>query len=343
MSYFKDKPKCSCIKCKKEFFVGMLNQHTKSCDKLIEKDNTKFLNLVLWQDFVQCGICGKLLKENNNAHIIKLHNYSIAEYDLNYPNHPRISIKGKISKNNFVGGVSEELSNKLKYSHTLDGYIEKYGEDIGAIRYNASKTNKSYVKTKQSYKERYGDNWKDVYDNHNKSKGYNLEKYILKYGEIEGTLKYNKKCMTAGFRMTLDGYIERYGDIDGYLKWKDKNDLISQGNSRLDKNQVNKIDEYYCMVNRLTRKIYDEFKYVIDPNNIRSVDFHLDHRVSKCYGFMNKIHPIYIASLYNLEMKSRHENCKKQEDNDMCPLRLQQSVDADRYYINIFNEYKFNF
>lgn len=342
MSNFKNIPKVCCLVCKKEFFVNMINKHIVACDK---KNNTEielFNSLILWEEYVSCGICNKLLLENNNAHL-NSHNITPLEYDILYPNHPRLSKKGILNKNHFSSGITKELSEKLKHSHTISGYIEKYGEELGTQKYNLMIYNKSYSKTDDYYKETYGEDWQTIKKEHNLKKGITLEKYIKKYGEELGTQKYNKLQKKHKIKNTLAWYIEKYGELIGYLKWKDKNDKISIKNSKLDKNKCNNIDLYYNIIDRLTEHNYKIFKTEIDKNSIRSKEYHLDHRVSKCYGYINKIHPVYISSNYNLEIKTKHDNCKKQEDIDMCPNKLKNMVDLDDYYVDLFKQYDFTF
>ncbi len=343
MGSFDNKPKCSCIKCKKEFYVGMLNQHKISCDKKVEAEKERFKNLILNDDYVICPICNKKLLEINSDHL-RTHNISKDDYDKQYPSFPRLSKKGKEGKNHFKGGVSEELSLKLKKSHTIEGYIEKYGEEEGKERYYLSKKRKSYSHTDEYYYERYGDEALSIKENHIKSKTITLENLIKKYGEEEGTKKYIKKVEKGRFARTLKGYQNRYGKEDGYLLWKERNDNHSRKISKTKHLEYyNKIDEYYFLIEKFSRLSYNYFIEEIDPFKQRSRQFHLDHRVSRCYGFVNKIHPVIIASKYNLEIKLASENCSKQEKIDLDPSILIEKVLNDEFYIKILKESDFDF
>lgn len=74
----------------------------------------------------------------------------------------------------------------------------------------------------------------------------------------------------------------------------------------------------YCgRVHRLTSKIYESNKSVINPNNYprglagREGVYHLDHIISIRYGFDNNIPPEEIAKLENLQMLPWKDNISK--------------------------------
>jgi hypothetical protein len=68
---------------------------------------------------------------------------------------------------------------------------------------------------------------------------------------------------------------------------------------------------YYAKVWLLTEQTYSKYKSDIDPNNLRSPDYHLDHKYSVIRGFYDRIAPEIIASRFNLEIISRADNSKK--------------------------------
>ena len=179
MSFFENKPKCCCIFCKKELFVCMLNQHINSCSFL--KNEIKYKNLELNEDYVICPICNIKIKEINNVHL-KKHDISKNEYDNKYPNFPRLSKKSKIRKKHYINGPTEEQSRKLKFSHTVEGYISKYGKEEGILRFELSNERKSKSKTLDGYIQRYGEEKgiKKYYEDKNNKKG-TLIQYIKKY------------------------------------------------------------------------------------------------------------------------------------------------------------------
>jgi len=78
--------------------------------------------------------------------------------------------------------------------------------------------------------DRYPEKWKYLINKYSKDdakyeyykfmRGSSLEKYILKYGEDEGHIKYNeKKRRRMETSTTLVHFIQKYGEVDGGIKW----------------------------------------------------------------------------------------------------------------------------
>ena len=73
-------------------------------------------------------------------------------------------------------------------------------------------------------------------------------------------------------------------------------------------------ENYKSYVIKLTEFTYKKFKHIINPNNLerKRGKFHLDHKIPKIYGFLNKIKPEIISHYKNLQMLTESENCSKQ-------------------------------
>ena len=84
--------------------------------------------------------------------------------------------------------------------------------------------------------------------------------------------------------------------------------------------------KYNFDVRSLTEKTYEEHKNIIDPNNLRSIDYCLDHKYSIYQGFKDCIPVNIMSSVNNLEMLSRLENSRK---NYNCSITKE----------DLFNEY----
>jgi hypothetical protein len=116
-------------------------------------------------------------------------------------------------------------------------WIEKYGEEKGLQMWEDQK--KKYGRTNAQLQEKYGDDY--VKELNKKKAGHSLESCIRRYGEIEGSKKWeerlNKKIETQRKRKesghvykngrTLLEYQEKYGIEDGYKRWKNRNDRQS--------------------------------------------------------------------------------------------------------------------
>lgn len=87
--------------------------------------------------------------------------------------------------------------------------------------------------------------------------------------------------------------------------------------SKLNNNQIIPSEfkqefELYCkLVIAITRSYYKRYKYWIDPTNLKSQGWQIDHMVSKQHGFRNNIHPIVIGGAPNLMMLPPAENRSK--------------------------------
>lgn len=69
--------------------------------------------------------------------------------------------------------------------------------------------------------------------------------------------------------------------------------------------------QYTAAVRHLTNIIYDEYKDIIDPNNLRSMDWVLDHVYSIYDGFVNEVPLDVICHWTNLELISKSDNSSK--------------------------------
>jgi len=86
-------------------------------------------------------------------------------------------------------------------------------------------------------------------------------------------------------------------------------------------------EQYYYKVWYLTEQNYKKYKNEIDPHNLRSPEYHLDHKYSVIRGFHNSIDPEIIASKFNLEMLTRSNNSRK---SGKCSLRI--DILQEMYY-----------
>ena len=84
-------------------------------------------------------------------------------------------------------------------------------------------------------------------------------------------------------------------------------------------NNLKDKQEYYSKVWYLTERTYRNYKSEIDPNNLRSPAYHLDHKYSVIQGYYNRVDPELIASKFNLEILPRSDNSKK---NSKCSLSI---------------------
>jgi hypothetical protein len=82
-------------------------------------------------------------------------------------------------------------------------------------------------------------------------------------------------------------------------------------------------DAYYGEVNKITSLNWILYKDSIENSDIfqRSENFHLDHMISKYFGFLNGIPPEIIGHPCNLKLIPRIENCSKRAN---CSITLEE-------------------
>lgn len=130
------------------------------------------------------------------------------------------SLESYIQRHGEEEGVKRYNAFRAKSAHSLESYINKYGETDGPLKYQL------YLKKKDSrspafFKNKYGANWEEEYNNFINRWKYKLSKpyFIEKYGEEEGIEKYNQ--MTSKKKITLEVYEEKYGKEEGKRRFLD--------------------------------------------------------------------------------------------------------------------------
>lgn len=83
-------------------------------------------------------------------------------------------------------------------------------------------------------------------------------------------------------------------------------------------------DVYYAAVYSHTEKSYATHKHLIDPNSLRSAEYHLDHKYSIFHGFREGIDPEIIGSYHNLELLSGTANMSK---GSACSITVEQLME----------------
>lgn len=126
------------------------------------------------------------------------------------------SIDETIIKYNVTFEEATKIVNqvKLQRSTNIQGFIFRYGEEEGIKKYNEY-CNKS-KHTKESFKNKYGDNWQQKWNDYILSKNSrSLSKLIERYGEENGTQKFYEIQKQYKYSMSLAAYIDKYGEDVG--------------------------------------------------------------------------------------------------------------------------------
>jgi hypothetical protein len=81
--------------------------------------------------------------------------------------------------------------------------------------------------------------------------------------------------------------------------------------------EIENYKKYNKKVRSLTLINYNNHKDILDPNRLKSSQFHLDHIYSVCDGYKNNIDPIIVSSIVNLRIISKKENLLKSSKSEI--------------------------
>lgn len=98
---------------------------------------------------------------------------------------------------------------------------------------------------------------------------------------------------------------------------------------KVDIDDIDRFEKYSKKVRLLTAITYRNNKNLIDPDNKKSKEYHLDHIYSIADGFKNDVEPKVIASMCNLRIIDAKENLQKGIKSDITLESL----------LNLFNKY----
>ena len=306
-------PKCCCTECGKEFYVIYFDRHTKVCKHINKKPK---------KEKVSCPICGKRLKEINTAHL-RTHGLDYNQVKKMFPDYDFISEKS-LSKKATLSNLTPEQSKRLKYGHTLESRKEKWGEEEGTERHLKAKEAYSTSKTLQGYIDRLGE------DEGGKQWQSRTEKISLAAKE-----SWDKVSKSKRSRGTLQWYQERYGEEDGKLKWIQACNNKSKSLRQIPIELVEEYSLYRVLVSRVTKinvKLYGNSLLFL---NSRGRNLHLDHMYSVYRGFIDSVSPYIVGFVGNLELLSSTENCSKQLNCSQSLEQLKDKIAENKEYQNI--------
>lgn len=108
----------------------------------------------------------------------------------------------------------------------------------------------------------------------------------------------------------------------GFMKWTyeqrvDHNRRVAKSLRRGGRDPRPPRDPNYIKYLKICAKLTNLNYKGIENWELRSVDFHVDHIISKKFGYDNNIPPFIICNRYNLRILTRSENSSKQERCDM--------------------------
>lgn len=282
-------PKCSCLECKREYYTIYFDKHYKSCKTRLRKTD---LNRV------ECPICGIRLKEINTSHL-RSHGMTILDFKKSFP---EVSTVSEVTrrKRATLKNLTPEQSLSLRYGHTLQAKIEKWGEEEGRRRHEQSLRNSSFSKSLEGYIERLGE------EEGRKAWEERRQKVSSHFKRL-----WNENPDIYKNRGTLDFYAERFGEEEGFKRWSEICSRKSISISKIPYPYREPFLSYKVLVNRVTHlnlKLYGEERLGKKPEG-----YHTDHIFSQLQGFMEGVSPYFIGFIGNLQFITASENCSKQE------------------------------
>lgn len=191
---------------------------------------------------------------------------------------------------NWVELFGEEKSKelKLKYSEKFKGNNNPSKKDFIKIKKNQTIINEVTLKKMVE------------------NKNFNL----LEIKKLDGkkTL-FIVKCPNGHFSEKT--YVNFFKKTKKYICSRCYYDSIGINLNNID---VKKFEEYVKTVRLLSRREYNRYKDIINPNklNISKKDYHIDHKFSIYEGFKHNVDPKIISCYGNLEVIEAKENLKKQ-------------------------------
>lgn len=271
---------------------------------------------------------------------------------LNFPasftdylyNEECISLKYNVSIERAKEIIEDKKSSKAT---SLKGFIKRWGEEIGKEKFaKFQKTSKAphewlfevseeerlnfrrkhSVRCFEFYIHRgYTDDIEEAKklasENQINNAGVNTNIYKTKgYSDSEIDEIIDRINLKKG--VTLEDLKVRYPDT-----WRERHiirvEKFRNTTSSVKPEDYNIRDAYYGEVNKITSLNWILYKDRIENSDIfqRSENFHLDHMISKNFGFLNGIPPEIIGHPCNLKLIPRIENCSKRAN---CSITLEE-------------------
>lgn len=118
--------------------------------------------------------------------------------------------------------VDDELAKRCRVTEEL--MIKKHGVVDGKKKWEGYRQRQAYTNSYEYKQKKFG--WsKDEFDRYNKSRSMTLENMISRYGEVNGTIKWQEYCERQAYTNTEAYFIEKYGQSVGKQKYQQINAL----------------------------------------------------------------------------------------------------------------------
>lgn len=196
-------------------------------------------------------------------------------------NHPSLSIKDRYIKYKCLGkGVK------------LEKYLLKYGDDIGAEKWEHYRYLQKYTNSLEYKSEKHGMSIGE-YESYNKSRAVTLNNMTKKYGEIEGKERFDNYCKRQSYTNSLEYCIEKYGTENGQLEFNRINSekaltlsnfVRKYGELKGKENYEKWIQHAFSFYSKGSQELFNEIEKLLLDNSIESKTYYATK--NKEFGLM---------------------------------------------------------
>jgi hypothetical protein len=207
----------------------------------------------------------------------------------------------KFNLDDFVGRLKR--AEKLPSKNCWEYFLITYGKEEATKLWDAKAK-----KCSRSIESMGEENWNKWIDDRS---GPILDKWKKKYGDEEGTRRFNDYSAKLSKGKSLEGYIERYGELLGRQKYQERYNNVNSAEYKT----------YARKVHRLSGKTYTENIDIINPNRYTRTlcgvedGWQLDHIMPIKECFLKGISPEKASEVNNLRMLPWKENLMRNYDN----------------------------
>lgn len=197
-------------------FIQNLNEHSNNqIDNIILKFDKKYL-LNLKKEMVvnllKYNVDGDWAFRLKESEKFKKNGFSLEACKVRYGDigikiYQERCEKVKTKKENYSETDWKKLCDNKKSNLGLEGYIKKYGELEGTVKWNDY-----FNKWRIGIDKRKKEGWKN---------GRSLDEYQEKHGMELGFKKWKSIIDKRKYTLSLEGFINKYGDIVGKSLWQD--------------------------------------------------------------------------------------------------------------------------
>lgn len=201
----------------KKFYYG-----TISVEELKMTNCTTTWNINFWiiRGYTKEEAIEKIVSIQKSNNALKLKKYSKKELSIQ----SSTSIEYWMNRTGGDLELSKKLRSDRQSTFSYEKCIQKYGEELGKCVWEDRQ-----IRWQKSIFDGLA---QEEIDKLNASKAMNLDRMIVKYGEAEGTYRYNKwKQFITSDRFSLKYYIRLYGVSDGTAAYNEQSKKFSYARS----------------------------------------------------------------------------------------------------------------